>query len=126
MIARTDRLFALPDCAAAAPRRAGDAVRGSGRWASATLAAALLLAGPLAAQEEEDAVRRSTGGRDATIIAGEDRVVYEYRVNGVLRQIRIVPDNGRPYYLVPADPTRAGQDLSTAGRLVPSWKLIEF
>jgi hypothetical protein len=86
---------------------------------------------PLRAAEAGDAardetVRRSGRGRDVTIIAGEDRVIYEVRQNGVLRQIRIVPDNGRPYYLVPADPTRAGDDLSTVDRLIPSWTLIEF
>lgn len=65
-------------------------------------------------------------GRDITIIAGDDRIIYEIRQNGILRQIRVVPANGRPYFLVPADPTRVGQDLRTAGQLIPSWTLVTF
>ena len=34
------------------------------------------------------------------IIAEEDKMVYEFRQNGELRMIRIVPTFGKPYYLV--------------------------
>ena len=95
--------------------------------ACSALMATMVPGAPVRAEENgEETVRRSERGRDVTIIAGEDRVIYEVRQNGVLRQIRIVPDNGRPYYLVPADPTRAGDDLSKVDRLIPSWTLIEF
>ncbi len=75
-----------------------------------------------AAADPED-VRR---GQDVTIIAGEERTIYEYRRSGVLHRIKVVPRIGRPYYLVPDDETRAYSDLEQAKRLVPRWVLIEF
>ena len=68
----------------------------------------------------------SRTGPDVTIIAGKDKVVYEFRQNGRLRMIRVVPKWGKPYYLVPQDPTRSNGDLDQAGALVPSWTLKEF
>ena len=38
-----------------------------------------------------------------TIVRGEKETVYEYRVNGELRAMRVVPDNAPAYYLVDAD-----------------------
>ena len=65
-------------------------------------------------------------GPDVTIIAEPDRTVYEYRQNGVLRMIRVVPEVGPPYFLVPADPTRGDGDLQRADRLLPSWTILRF
>lgn len=107
------------------PRPVPRALAWTTRVSSRMLASMLLVLGSasgLTAEPTETASR----GRDVTIIAGDDRIIYEIRQNGILRQIRVVPDRGRPYYLVPADPTRAGEDLSTAGRLIPSWTLITF
>ena len=73
----------------------------------------------LAASAEDD-------GPDVKIIAGEKRTIYEYRQNGHLRIIRIVPNVGKPYYLVPSDPTKGFGDLERADMLIPSWVLIEF
>lgn len=73
-----------------------------------------------------DDTRVSPRGRDVTIIEGEDRTVYEYRQNGELRMIRIVPSTGRPYYLVPADSTSGYGNLEKADTLVPKWILLEF
>jgi len=65
-------------------------------------------------------------GPDVTLIAGEKRTVYEYRQNGKLRLIKVVPENGRPYFLAPRDPTQGFGDLEQADMLVPEWVLIEF
>lgn len=65
-------------------------------------------------------------GPDVTIIAEPDRTVYEYRQNGVLRMIRVVPEVGPPYFLVPEDPTRGDGDLERAERLLPSWVILRF
>jgi hypothetical protein len=65
-------------------------------------------------------------GPDVTIIEGEDRVIYEYRQNGELRMIRIVPSIGKPYYLVPRDETQGFGDLEKADMLIPRWTIIEF
>ena len=88
------------------------------------LASAQLVA-PAAIAAAED-TRVSPRGRDVTIIEGEDRTVYEYRQNGELRMVRIVPSIGRPYYLVPADPTAGYGNLEKANTLVPRWILFEF
>ena len=65
-------------------------------------------------------------GPDVVIIAEEDKMIYEFRQNGELRIIRIVPTFGKPYYLVPADPTMGFGDLQRVDALGPSWVLWEF
>ncbi len=65
-------------------------------------------------------------GPDVVIIQGEDKVVYEFRQNGQLRMIRVVPKWGKPYYLVPRDPTRGFGDLQRAEALLPQWVIAEF
>lgn len=65
-------------------------------------------------------------GPDVVIIAEEDKMIYEFRQNGELRMIRIVPTFGKPYYLVPADPTKGFGDLQRVDALAPSWVLWEF
>jgi len=73
-----------------------------------------------------DGIQRSLDGPDVVITAGKDRTVYEYRQNGQLRLVKIVPSLGRPYYLVPADQTRGFGDLNQAEMLLPQWTIIEF
>lgn len=68
----------------------------------------------------------SLNGPDVTIIASKERVVYEYRQNGQLRMVRVVPNWGKPYTLVPADPTKGFGDLERAQSLLPTWTLLEF
>jgi len=105
------------------------------RWASkarfplpagaARLLTAVLLtvAGTSAhAASEEEALR----GPDVTIIAEEERTIHEFRQNGELRMVRVVPNLGRPYYLVPRDPSQGFGDLERADMLVPSWVIVEF
>ena len=65
-------------------------------------------------------------GPDVTLIAGEERTIYEYRQNGQLRMIKVVPIIGKPYYLVPRDPTRGFGDLEQAETLVPQWVMGTF
>ncbi|MEC8075207.1 MAG: DUF2782 domain-containing protein [Pseudomonadota bacterium] len=65
-------------------------------------------------------------GPDVVIIAEEDKMIYEFRQNGELRMIRIVPTFGKPYYLVPTDPTKGSGDLQRVDALVPSWVLWDF
>lgn len=86
------------------------------------LFALLLASSPLLASDAVIASR----GQDVTIIEGRERTVYEYRQNGILRMIRVVPAVGRPYYLAPADPTRGYGNLEQADMLIPKWILVEF
>lgn len=78
--------------------------------------------GALAASGDDESLR----GPDVTIIADKDRTIYEFRQNGELRMVRIVPELGKPYYLVPRDPTKGFGDLERADMLVPSWVIVEF
>lgn len=83
--------------------------------------AALPLSGINAAQapgaEETDQV---------VIVEGEDRTIYEYRQNGVLTMIKVVPDNGRPYYMVPANGAAHFEDLDHKRKLYPQWIIVEW
>jgi hypothetical protein len=87
----------------------------------ATLLCCHVLLVPTIAQAEE-AIR----GPDVVIIAGEDRVIYEFRQNGQLRMVRIVPKWGKPYYLVPRDNTKGFGDLERSDMLLPQWVIAEF
>ena len=60
------------------------------------------------------------------IIEGEDRFIYEYRQNGVLTMIKIVPKKGRPYYMVPADGTPHYEGLDHKRKLYPQWVIVEW
>jgi hypothetical protein len=85
------------------------------------LAMMLGAAGVSAASDDE-----SLRGPDVVIIAEEERTIYEFRQNGELRMVRIVPNLGKPYYLVPRDPSQGFGDLERADMLVPSWVIVEF
>ena len=89
-----------------------------------TSLACLLLVAPGAFGAEE--ILQSLEGPDITIIAGENRTVYEYRQNGILRIIKIIPSFGRPYFLVPSDNTRGNGNLDQGEGLLPSWVIVEF
>ena len=65
-------------------------------------------------------------GRDVEIVVGEDSMIYEYRTNGILMMIKIVPKNGRPYYMVPADGSPHFSNLDNSKNLYPSWVLFEW
>lgn len=55
----------------------------------------------------------------------EDKTFYEYRVNGILKEIKVVPEIGPVYYLVPADGNAwIREDRSQV--LVPKWVLFEW
>ena len=64
-------------------------------------------------------------GPDVTIIAAEAELIYEFRQNGRLTMIKVVPSWGKPYYLIPEDPTTFDGNLIGSGALVPSWRLKE-
>lgn len=66
-----------------------------------------------------------TDGSEIVIRPGEDVVYYEYRVNGELREIKVVPDVGPAYYLVPADGGGWIREDQTS-LLIPSWVLFRW
>lgn len=82
---------------------------------------ALLISQTAVAQEavtaEPDVVIRQEG----------DRTVEEYRVNGFLYAIKVIPQSGPPYFLVAVDDEgnfmRSDQP---EGMRIPSWKIFEW
>ena len=84
----------------------------------------LLLQAPLLRSEE--ATSSQLRGQDITVVLGTDRTVYDFRQNGELRAIRVVPKVGKAYTLVPADPTKGYGNLERADRWLPQWILLEF
>lgn len=108
------------------PRNAPPAPKdaGTAHWMIRLAGAALLLvsATTLSAATGDDGF----SGPDIVIIAEDDRTIYEFRQGGELRMVQIVPRIGRPYYLVPRDPTRGFGDLERADMLIPSWVILEF
>ena len=105
------------------PRRFGKGCR-----AALTVALGVILTAPRTwpAEPVEPPPPVQLEGPDITLIEGEDRAIFEFRTNGRLTMVRIVPNIGKPYYLVPKDPTRGWDDLERADGLVPQWVLFRF
>lgn len=66
---------------------------------------------------------------EITITERGDTTIEEYRLNGQLYMIKIVPKKGVPYYLVDSNGdglmSRRFNDLSP-GFLIPSWVLLRW
>jgi len=66
---------------------------------------------------------------DVRIIRREREIVEEYRLNGRLYMIRVVPAAGPPYYLVDSDGDGRLETQFTElapGMLIPSWVLFRW
>ena len=65
-----------------------------------------------------------------TIIQSKHKMVEEYRVNGRLYMIKVIPDKGPPYYLVDANGTGQFEQQSIGGLtphiLIPAWVLFRW
>ncbi|NMT63292.1 DUF2782 domain-containing protein [Marinobacter orientalis] len=99
-----------------------------------------VLSGPVTAQESMDDsevvktpqeplvvsdYQPSTDGPQVVIRPGEQEVFYEYRVNGQLMEIKVVPEVGPEYYLVPAEGGGWIRENET-DMLVPSWVIFSW
>ncbi len=99
-----------------------------------------MLWGPVLAQEDMDDAyvvqtpreplvvsdyQPSSDGPQVVIRPGENEVFYEYRVNGQLMEIKVVPEVGPEYYLVPADGGGWIRENET-DMLVPSWIIFSW
>ena len=60
------------------------------------------------------------------IVEGKNRVVYEYRQNGKLLIIKVVPKKGLAYYMVPGDGSPHYEGLDNKRRLYPQWVIVEW
>lgn len=85
-----------------------------------TLLSSLLPLNPALAEEAALPVEP-----EITIRHEKDETFYEYRVNGVLKEIKVEPKIGPTYYLVPAD-GNAWIREERSQVLVPSWILFKW
>tara|TARA_B110000046_G_C12958240_1_gene383287 strand:+ start:1008 stop:1388 length:381 start_codon:yes stop_codon:yes gene_type:complete len=60
------------------------------------------------------------------LIEGEDRLIYEYRQNGMLTMIKVVPKKGLPYYMVPLNGAQRIDGLDHQKNLYPQWVIMEW
>ncbi len=60
------------------------------------------------------------------LIEGEDRLIYEYRQNGMLTMIKIVPKKGLPYYMVPLSGAQRIEGLDHQKKLYPQWIIKDW
>ena len=88
------------------------------------LLALLVVAGAVVAAEPYIPTDEELAQGDVEIVAGENKTVYEYRVNGRLMMIKVVPNVGSPYYMVPADGSAHYTDLNHTKKLYPRWTLL--
>ena len=86
--------------------------------------AVLILMGSMAVTAQEPPL---TGEPDVTIRQEGAKTIEEYRLNGFLYAIKVIPKKGAPYFLVAVDDdgnfTRAD---APNGMRIPSWKIFEW
>ncbi|WP_281645319.1 DUF2782 domain-containing protein [Parendozoicomonas sp. Alg238-R29] len=75
---------------------------------------------------DPDALENLPAGTDIIIRPGKERTIQEYRVNGVLYSIKVIPKVGKPYYLVAVDNTGNFMRSNRPQMLIPSWKILEW
>ncbi len=88
-----------------------------------TLAAVLALS-PLAQAEVVDDPALSEP--EITITHDGDNTYYEYTINGQLKEIKVVPKVGKPYYLVPAEGSQKFIRVEESQLLIPKWVIFRW
>lgn len=88
-----------------------------------TLAAVLALS-PLAQAEVVDDPALTEP--EITITHDGDNTYYEYTINGQLKEIKVVPRVGAPYYLVPAEGSQKFIRVEESQLLIPKWVIFRW
>lgn len=85
------------------------------------LCGGLLLAGGLLFSSAAAAQEGNVPEPEVTVRHEAGHTLYEYRANGLLYLIKVVPPKGAPYYLI--DPDGMGNYIRTdkSDLLIPSW-----
>jgi hypothetical protein len=89
----------------------------------------LLLAGLLAAApltQAEVVTDTETSEPQITITHDGDATYYEYSINGQLKEIKVVPAVGKPYYLVPAQGSDEFIRVEESQLLIPKWVIFRW
>ncbi|WP_240476423.1 DUF2782 domain-containing protein [Marinobacterium rhizophilum] len=61
-----------------------------------------------------------------TIRHKDESAFYEYRVNGVLKEVKVVPKIGKPYYLVPVEGSGEFSRFEESSLLIPKWVIFSW
>lgn len=88
------------------------------------LLAGLLAAAPLAAFAAADEAPNAEP--EVTIRQEGDKTIQEYRVNGFLYAIKVVPKAGKPYFLVRSDGADHWMRSDKPDMLIPSWEIYSW
>ena len=56
----------------------------------------------------------------------EDKVIHEYRVNGFTYAIKVIPENGKPYYLVAEEGGEQFMRFDEPRFLIPKWTIFSW
>lgn len=87
----------------------------------------LMLAGLLALAPLSGFAQESVeGDPDVTIRQEGERTVEEYRVNGFLYAVKVIPKKGKPYFLVRADGDSNFIRADKPDMLIPAWEIFSW
>jgi len=93
------------------------------RTLNSLLLAALLACTALTVQAEDPV----SSDPEVTIRQEGDKTIQEYRVNGFLYAIKVIPKGGKPYFLVRADGTEGNFVRSdNPDMLIPAWEIFSW
>ncbi len=81
-----------------------------------TMLPSLVFAAPAADISEPEIVIREM----------EDKVIHEYRINGFLYAIKVIPKNGKPYFLVAEDGSENFIRADKPQFLIPRWEILTW
>ncbi len=88
-----------------------------------TLAAVLALSTLAQAEVVDDPAQTEP---EITITHDGDNTYYEYTINGQLKEIKVVPKVGKPYYLVPAEGSQKFIRVEESQLLIPKWVIFRW
>lgn len=56
----------------------------------------------------------------------EDKVIHEYRINGFVYAIKVIPNKGKPYYLVAEEGGEQFMRVDEPRFLIPKWTIFSW
>ena len=85
------------------------------------LSVALLCTLPIAGYSAEN-----IGEPEIIIRQMEDKVIHEYSINGFIYAIKVIPDKGKPYYLVAEEGGEQFMRFDEPRFLIPKWTIFSW
>jgi len=85
------------------------------------LSIALLCTLPIVSQAAEE-----LGEPEITIRQMEDKVIHQYSINGFIYAIKVIPNKGKPYYLVAEEGGEHFMRVDEPRFLIPKWTIFSW